>query len=192
MPSRSLLQWRNKRLPSLLPIEAAHAAIVGDGRGRRYVTQQINQAFAMILSSQFQGFCRDLHSECVDGFVTAIAPAAVQNVLRIEFLLGRKLETGNPNPGHLGSDFNRFGFKLFEALMVLDSDTTDRKLKLEELNIWRNAIGHQDFTHKDLKGKSTISLARVQGWRKACEGLANSMDEVMRLQLLSILGTSPW
>jgi hypothetical protein len=192
MPSQSLLKWRTERLPSLRPIEDAHAAIVGLGPGRRYVTQQINQAFAMLLSSQFQGFCRDLHSECVDTIANAAAPPTLQIVLRIEFLFGRKLDSGNPNPTNIGSDFNRFGFKLFDALVAYDTANAGRRKQLEKLNAWRNAIGHQDFDNAELEGKTTISLVKVRSWRNACRGIAKSMDEVMRRQLLSILGTSPW
>jgi hypothetical protein len=91
MPSRSLVVWNEKRLPALDPVERAHAAIVGEGPGRRYLTQQINQAFAVLLSSQFQGFCRDLHSECVDFLVNGISPASAQQVVRLNLLKGRKL-----------------------------------------------------------------------------------------------------
>jgi len=44
-------------------IEAAHASVGGTGPGRRYATQQINQAYALLIASQFQGFCHDLHTE---------------------------------------------------------------------------------------------------------------------------------
>lgn len=44
-------------------IAAAHTAVGGQGSGRRYATQEINHAYAVLLSSQFQRFCRDLHTE---------------------------------------------------------------------------------------------------------------------------------
>jgi hypothetical protein len=62
MPSRSFELWNTDRRQALDQIAAAHAAVGGVGPGRRYATQQINQAYATLLSSQFQGFCRDLHS----------------------------------------------------------------------------------------------------------------------------------
>ncbi|HEV3344519.1 MAG TPA: HEPN domain-containing protein [Pirellulales bacterium] len=194
MPSRSLVVWKETRLRALDPVERAHAAIVGEGPGRRYLTQQINQAFAVLLSSQFQGFCRDLHSECVDFFVKGISPASAQEVVRLNLLKGRKLDTGNPNPANLGNDFNRFGakFKLVDELLAYDPSNQDRKVKLEELSVWRNAIAHQDFTNQELQGKATISLGTVKTWRAACKGLAISMDEVMRRQLTALLGVPPW
>ena len=39
----------------------------------------------MLLSSQFQGFCRDLHSEGVDHIVRSVTPLQLRAVLRAEF-----------------------------------------------------------------------------------------------------------
>ena len=60
----------------------------------------------MLLSSQFQAFCRDLHSESIDYLVTVV-PAALQDALLVEFLLNRTLDRGNPHPGGIGSDFTK-------------------------------------------------------------------------------------
>lgn len=98
MPSESLKRWNDVRILALAEIEDAHASVGGSERGRRYATQQINYAYAAILSSQFQGFCRDLHSESIDYLVTLV-PAALQDALRVEFLLNRTLDRGNPHPG---------------------------------------------------------------------------------------------
>src|SRR5258707_9256301 len=103
MPSNSLLRWRGERTAALDEIEAAHANVGGKGRGRRYATQQINRAYAVLLSSEFQGFCRDLHSECTD-HVVATAPAHTQRVIRTQFLWGRSLDRGNPQAGAIGTD----------------------------------------------------------------------------------------
>ena len=80
MPSNAVQQWQTIRAAALDEIEAAHAAIEGIGPGRRYATQQINQAYVMLLSSQFQGFCRDLHTECVGILVRNLTDPAFQDV----------------------------------------------------------------------------------------------------------------
>ena len=108
MPSESLRRWNEVRIQALDEIEGAHESVGGSERGRRYATQQINYAYAAILSSQFQAFCRDLHSESVDYLVTVV-PAALEDALKVEFLLNRTLDRGNPHPGGIGSDFNRLG-----------------------------------------------------------------------------------
>ena len=74
MPSHSLVRWNGERADALDEIENAHVMVGGTERGRRYATQQINYSYAALLSGHFQGFCRDLHSECVD-HVVAIANA---------------------------------------------------------------------------------------------------------------------
>ena len=66
MPSNSFLRWRGQRARALNELENAHARVEGTDRGRRYATQQINPAYAVLLTAQFQGFCRDLHDECID------------------------------------------------------------------------------------------------------------------------------
>jgi hypothetical protein len=62
-----------------------------------------------------------------------------------------------------------------------------------KLNDWRNAIAHQDFTPAMLRaGRPTLLLAQVQGWRKACEGLIRSFDEVMRDHIVNTTAIAPW
>ena len=71
MPSNSLTKWAGERTDALDEIADAHAIVGGTERGRRYATRQINYSYATLLTSHFQGFCRDLHSECVDHIVAA-------------------------------------------------------------------------------------------------------------------------
>ncbi|MGL4550790.1 MAG: hypothetical protein ACRC33_06350 [Gemmataceae bacterium] len=191
------MRWNTARKRSLDFALVGYGKIGKTGEGVVLVRQQVTQGTAMLLSSQFQGFCRDLHSECVDAFVAGANPGGAgnavtfQTTLRAEFLMGRKLETGNPNPGNLGSDFNRFGLKLFAEMITADEANQGRKDLLEELNVWRNAIGHQDFNKPELNGRTTITIQEVKDWREACGGLATSMDSVMHAHLLSMLGVAP-
>src|SRR5438477_6964048 len=120
MPSFSLAAWRIRASRALDQIEAAHAAVGGAAAGKRYAAQQITQAYAVLLSSQFQRFCRDLHSEAADHLTSPVAPAALRDVLHVQLTAGRKLDTGNPNPGNLGSDFARFGMQFWMEVLALD------------------------------------------------------------------------
>jgi hypothetical protein len=56
MPSLAYREWITTRADALGEIERAHAAVGGTGRRRRYATQQINQAYDVMLASQFQGY----------------------------------------------------------------------------------------------------------------------------------------
>lgn len=194
MPSVALQTWRTSARRALDEIEAAHAAVGGTGPGRRYATQQINQAYA-VLSSQFQRFCRDLHTEAVDHFVTHVAvgvPVPLYNITHQRFIEGRKLSSGNPNPANLGSDFTRIGMALWPALLALTPANSRRRISLEELNRWRNAIAHQDFASVQSGGTPQLQVRQVRVWRSTCDGLAVSMDRAVRRHLLSMTGAPPW
>jgi hypothetical protein len=193
MPSLSLQQWLGERAGTLDVLEGAHRSVRGAGPGAREATQQINQAYAVLLSGQFQGFCRDLHSECADHLVTPVTDPDLREMLRRNLVFGRKIDRGNPNPGNLGSDFNRFMLAFWSLVDAHRTQNPARQSALEELNAWRNAIAHQDFTAAMLKaGRLNLTLAQVQAWRKACDGLARSFEDVLGGHLQRLTGIVPW
>jgi len=97
MPSLSLQRWFGERAATLDDLANAHRSVRGSGAGARAATQQINQAYAVLLSAQFQGFCRDLHSECADHLLTPVPDPDLRELLRDNLLFGRKIDRGNPN-----------------------------------------------------------------------------------------------
>ncbi len=101
----------------------------------------------------------------------------------------RKLDSGNPNPGNLGSDFNRFGLVFWNAVDRLDVRNPDRRDELHELNVMRNAIAHHD---RRILTVRRLHLRQVREWRRVCDNLAPCIDEVMRSHLESLTGVSPW
>jgi hypothetical protein len=190
MPSASLQRWRSLRSSALDEIENAHRSIGGGGRGRRYATQQINHAYAVLLSSQFQGYCRDLHSERATHLVQGVNPNSLRTAFRNALVQNRKLDKGNPNPGNIGSDFNPFGLVFWDEVRNLDLRNQARQNRLEELNDWRNAIAHQDFAK--FPGGAVLRLHRVRELRAACDQLAAAFDEVMGRHIQTINGVVPW
>jgi hypothetical protein len=190
MPSAALGQWQTTSHNALAEIEAAHRAVGGFGRGRRYATLQINHAYTVMVSSQFQGFCRALHSAAVDVVATATQPANVAVVLRSALMQGRKLDFGNPSPSNLGADFGRLGMAFWDEVRDLDARNIARKDRLEELNEWRNAIAHQDFAR--VGGRDRLHLGSVRGWRAACGALAICFDRAVGLHLGRLVGRAPW
>lgn len=193
MPSASHNQWTTTRAAALDEIAGAHAAVGGTKRGRRYATQQINRAYTMLLASQFQGFCRDLHSESVEHVVSVLSPPlTLLNLVRAEFTRERKLDRGNAQPNSLKVDFRRLGIDLWPAIHSFDPGSIAWRRELERLNEWRNAIAHANFTSPKLGGIMKVGLAEVRRWRAACERIANAMDEVVRRHLLGLTGKTPW
>jgi hypothetical protein len=191
MPSHSLGRWRRERADSLDEIENAHASVGGSARGRRFATQQINHAYAILLSSQFQGFCRNLHAECADA-VLGLTPAELEPILKAQFDWGRALDRGNPNPGNIGSDFGRFGGSFWAEVLSDHHSNQRRREHLEELNVWRNAIAHQDFDTARLGGSTVLHLATVRQWRNSLDHLAVSFDRVMWVFLRRTIAVDPW
>jgi hypothetical protein len=191
MPSASYTRWASDRSDALDEIEAAHRIVGGPRPGRRYATQQINQAYAMLLSSQFQGCCRDLHSECIESFVPLGLSHEWQILLEAALRSNRKLDSGNPNPGNIGNDFSRFGIAFWDEVYAQDARNKGRREALELLMIWRNAIAHQDFSDRRL-GRAVLGLQQVRSWRRACDALASTFDTVMSRHIAIVSGQRPW
>ena len=192
MASASLKRWKSTRAHELDQLEAAHVAVGGTGRGRRYATQQVNQAYVILLSSHFQGSCRDLHAEAVDYMVESIEAKTLRTAARTAFTWNRALDRGNPHPGNLGRDFNRLGMTFWPTVQAIDVRNGRRKTRLEELNEWRNAIAHQDFDPKKLGGRTTVTLDMVRRWRSTCSALAQSFDRVVGDHIKQATGTARW
>jgi hypothetical protein len=172
-------------------MENAHASVGGTGPGRRYATDQINQSYAILIASQFQGFCRDLHSESVARLVDALEPPGMRPIVMAEFTRERELDRGNANPGTLGKDFGRSGIEFWSEVKALNPRNLARNHALSRLNAWRNAIVHQDFDSVK-QGGTKFGLADVRKWRVACEHLARDFDRVMRNHIRSVTGKAPW
>jgi hypothetical protein len=193
MPSQALLKWRSERKLALDQIEGMHQKIGGTGRGRRVAMEQLNRAYTVLLSSEFQGFCRDLHSEATQQIIGQLGgPIAVLVIVSAQFDHARKLDHYNPNPGNVGADFSRFGLKFIDEVKKRDA-RNEKRLKMldDELNKWRNAIAHNDHKGRGL-GRAFPILRKIQRWRSACNQLSSDFDEIMRLHLEALLGASPW
>jgi hypothetical protein len=193
MASLALKKWRSHRTDALNEIEDVYRSLAGAGSRRRATMQQVNQAYTLLLSSEFQGFCRNLHTECASAVARILPSTVLQNLVRDSLLLGRKLDAGNPNPGNIGADFNRFDLAFWPSVVAAHPRNARRRALLEEMNRWRNAIAHNAFEPSMLRGSQpALSRADVRRWRKACEGLARWFDRIMRDRLRVITGTNPW
>lgn len=183
------------REPELDEIAAAHAAVGGSSPGRRYATLRVNHAYAVLLSSAFQAFCRDLHSEAVDHLAAQLPTTTMAFLFQRQMTQGRKLDVGNPNPSNLGADFGRVFVVSRGFWPAVLGDPTNpamekRKAKLENLTVWRNAIAHQDW--RQVGNDSGLRLGDVRAWRSACAMLARRFDQVLSDELRASTGKAPW
>jgi len=154
----------------------------------------MNRAYVILLAAQFQRFCADLHAECVDVMVQEV-PSSIKVIIVSNFLQGRQLDKGNAQPGSLGSDFGRLGVQLWPELKRWNPRCAAFQELLLQLNVWRNAIAHDDFSAASFfpKGSNTtLPLSLVRRWRQACNQIAPGMDIVMRDYVFGIKGALPW
>ncbi len=191
LPSASLRTWNVERAARLDEIEAAHTAVGGGRRGRRLAAEQVNHAYVVLLCSQFQGYCRDLHSECVDFVVRTVVAAPMRATVHAEFSRARRLDRGNPTSDAIGADFNRLGLEFWKTVGAIDVRNAGRRGRIDELVEWRNAIAHQDFSSRKL-APAKLDLTAVRAWRRSCAALAETFDRVLARYLRAALNAPPW
>ena len=137
------------------------------------------------LSAHFQGFCRDLYTECSQIWIGAI-PAGLQATAQAQFSTRLALEKGNPSYDNIKRDFNRFGFLL--DLQAGHAMVPQRVTDLGHLNDWRNKAVHQGTQPLGGGVPAALTLPIVQGWRASCDGLVT----LLHSELLRIMGAAPW
>ena len=183
--------WVSTRRERLAELFDAHAMVGGTGRGRRHRTGQINRALVVLLVAEFQGFCRDLHSEACTAFARAVS-GSDDDIFRVvigALITKRKLDTGNPNQATLQDDFGRLDLDLRAELARSHAFNMGRWLKLGQVLDFRNAIAHSD--PRRLPGRTgdayDVQLNQVRSWMWAMHMLANQMDTVVSLHVTGLL-----
>jgi hypothetical protein len=193
MPSRALVIWESSQQVELDRLEAAHLAVGGAGPGRRMAMQHLNDAYIVLLAAHFQQFCRELHTEAV---LAVAASTQHADLFERALLLGRQLERGNATPGTLGADFKRLDIELWPALASRYRRTRAYQSRLEQLNVWRNAVAHGDFRLSPAARATVAGTARTLAFarscRTCCQALARQFDTVVAAALAGRLGGSPW
>ena len=206
MPSTSLTIWQLDRMLRLDALDAhcgsllagspnfaitvgVPPALASAGAVSPQLAQESLQSYVLLLSGHFQGFCRDLYSECSQLCVNAV-PAGLVAAIQAQCAAEIRLNTGNPTIETIRRDFQRFGssFDVAHAAPGNPARMTD----LGHLNHWRNAIAHQRDAPAPAGIPPSVGLADVQGWRSSCDGLARCLDDMMRQILDRMLGVAPW
>ncbi len=185
MPSASLLQWQNDRMPRLQQIELQCVASLAVVPANAHLIDENLRGYVVLLSAHFQGFCRDLYTEAAQVIASKVRPR-LQLLIQEQFTIHLKLHRGNPTHDNLKEDFKRLGFKLDFAA---DPANAPRLIHLSALNQWRNVAAHQGTT---APLGIPLNLPALQVWRTACDELATSLDGIVYNQLRRILRRAPW
>lgn len=190
MPSQAYRLWRTVARAQLDEVARAHLA---DGTRKRFAVEQLNRAYLLLLASHYQGYCRDLHTECVGHVVRSLQPSPpLEPLVYSEFTRNRQLDRGNAQPESLKEDFRRLGLLFWDELSAADPRAAGWRTALGELNKWRNAIAHRDFDPAKLGGTVVLLRNQVKSWRSMCNELAQAMDVLLRQHLFQLSGQSPW
>jgi hypothetical protein len=160
MPSAAFTRWQNDRLSRLNEVEAHCAEVVALVPPNLTFLDETLRGFVLHLSAHFQGFCRDLYTECSQLWIAAI-PLRLQATAQRQFTAYLALERGNPSYTNIRRDFNRFGLVL--NLQAAHPAGPQRVTDLAHLNEWRNKAAHQST--KPLGGgvPGALTLPIVQG-----------------------------
>ena len=196
MPSTAFQGWTRDRVPRLRQLTAAHASVSGQGPGRRTRTQAINWALVVILSSELQGFFRELHDESAEFLAQRIARGNQDyfTLIRNNFTVNRELDRFNPKPETLQSDFERLGIDLWTEMGTTVHSGNRWRLQLDRLNRARNAVAHNQpakVAQLAIEGYP-LNLQTVNAWRAACEGVARNADKIVGARLQRTTGVRPW
>ena len=186
MPSASLRIWQTDRIPRIAEFEKQCAAATALAIPNPQLEDENHRGLIMLLSAHFQGFCRDLYTECAMILSARIMNPSIKILFQQQYTAGRKLDTGNPNLENIRMDFERYGFVL--DLEAADPANAPRITHLGKLNKLRNVAAH----HGHVPPGGIPDLPTIQSWRISCEGLATSLDGVMYNQLRTVLNKRPW
>jgi hypothetical protein len=176
-------------MPRLSEVDAHCAAVLALVPPNPTFLDEALRGFVLHLSAHFQGFCRDLYTECSQVWIAAI-PTGLKATAQAQFSARLALARGNPSYDNIKRDFNRFGILL--NLQAAHPAGPQQVTDLGHLNEWRNKAAHQG-THPLGGGvPAALTLPIVQGWRGSCDGLAISLDGIMHVELVRIMGVAPW
>src|SRR5689334_16850889 len=95
MPSASLQHWQNDRMQRLAQMSGHCVAAAALTPLNVYLAEESLRGYAMLLCGHFQGFCRNLYSECAQLLVAQV-PLALQPTAQSQFFTELKINSNNP------------------------------------------------------------------------------------------------
>jgi len=164
----------SSRLDDIDQLMAAHGAVGGVERGRRFEVEALNRAAVLLLSAHLEGYLEDLLSEAV---------SAVHTGLATDDLTKR---FANPTTGNVDGLFRFLGLnKPCDSISWQRAGNAAVKKNINELVETRNAIAHGTTG-------VTVHKRMVTRYRQYVVGFAKRFDNLVRDRVATLTGTSPW
>lgn len=199
MASRSLERWRDERASAMDSLENAHGLITGRLRGRPRDTKELNHALFLRLAAEVQGFCRDLHDESIEALCdpAQVPSPEIRNAFRTAATTGRKVDSGNANPGSIGSDWALLGIGIWTELNAAypsaSTGAGDWNARLTWLNTARNGIAHNDpIKIGNAHADHPLTLHTFRVMRRRLTKFAVALDRQTGAYLRRATGIDPW
>lgn len=189
MALRARLEWQGVRATTLAALDTQFAAAGGAVPPDPVLEDALLRGYVVLLAAQFQGFCRDLYSECVSA-VVATVPLAMQTLVQRQCNSRCELAGANSRYESIRADFERFNLSLTTALDTHSPAAAGWVTTLGHMNAWRNTVAHGNPVAPPHGGP--LSLASVRMWRAACDNLAGALEVVMYHHLSAKTGAPPW
>ena len=163
-------------------------------------SDEIVHALLLRLAAEFQGFCRNLHDDCIEAIVAALGITDQ----RLELIIsnqsmqsGRRLDSANATKDTIANDFIRLGLRMWATLEDRFPERVREWLStVHLLNTARNGIAHDVEAKLDQLRRDghALSLSTALAWRSSLDGLTRGMDTVCsaHLQALLPVGAVSW
>jgi hypothetical protein len=164
----------SSRLRDLDQLMAAHTAVAGPKRGRKFEVEALNRAAILLLCSHFEGYLEDLITEAL---------AAVNANLSASSLV---YGFHNPWPDRIDELFGFLGMQApTRSVSWQNAGNKAVRDNLGKLVRTRNKLAH---------GTTGVAVykAEVKRFRGYVEGFAERFDESVRTQVRSLTGSYPW
>jgi len=183
MTSPALAAWRSSRLVRLDRLLAVHPNSTGSATDPA-VAEEWTHALILRLASEFQGFCRDLHSDVSEA--VALTLAASDEEVRLLILVGlttdRALNGRSADPQTLANDFARFRITLWPELEKRHPRAAPVwRESLRLLHAARNGVVHDDLdklANVQAEGWG-IDITSVLRWRNQLDETVTALHDVV-------------
>jgi hypothetical protein len=183
MPLPALHKWCSSRLPRLDRLMAAHPRSAGS-KTDPAVAQEWTRALVLMLASESQGFCRDLHDDAAEMIAQGVVgvEGRILDTILSGMTVNRGLNRRSADLQTLEGDFLCLGVSLWPAMSQQHPVAAPAWLEaLRCLHKARNGIVHDDIGSVATAQAAgwPLELTTVRSWRKVLDEVALVMGGIV-------------